>query len=110
MATAEEELECMQEIELHLEGYYDKEDLEPGFETQIETEIMAILGKYYALPSQQFSVQAARLGDKKVSVAISPLKLQQCPKCLDKKLSKYSLDTQPVTWMYYCECGWEGEN
>lgn len=107
--TENSELACMQEVETHLQGYYDKEDLEPGFTKQVKEELLDILGKYYLTPRESFSVDVIQLNDKKLSVAISPRKARQCPSCLDKKLSQYSLSTLPVTWMYYCDCGWEGE-
>ena len=94
----------MAEIEAHLEGYYDKEDLEPGFAAQVKEELVEILAKYY--PESRFSVSVFQLSDKKLRVAISPK--DQCPECLNKKLWSYNLDTQPPTTLYRCECGWEG--
>lgn len=107
MPTAEEEKECMQAIETHLQGYYDKDDLEPGFTKKLKVELLEILDKYYDKGS--LTVDVHQIGEKKVSVAINPKGKRHCPSCFDEKLSSYTLDTMPVTKMYYCGCGWEGQ-
>lgn len=102
------ELACMQEIETHLQGYYD-EELSPNLNARIKKEMVEILLKYYPAAKEQFTVDVFQLEGNKLSVAISPKGQRQCPKCLNKKLWSYTLDTQPPTINYNCECGWEGQ-
>lgn len=97
----------MQEIETHLQGYYDKE-LSPVVNAEIKEELWGILDKYYPTARDSFTVDIFQLKGNKLSVAISPKGRRQCPKCLNQKLWSYTLDTQPPTVNYNCVCGWEG--
>ena len=108
MATEEEELACMQEIETQLQTYY-KEELSPNLAKQIKEEMVAILLKYYPKGLEEFTVDVMQLDGNRLSVAISPKGERQCPKCLNKKLWSYTMDTMPPSVHYNCECGWEGQ-
>ncbi len=107
MATEADELQCMQEIETLLQGYYE-EETSPGLAKKIKVELWEILEKYYPNAKGDFTLDVLQLAGNKFSIAISPKGERQCPKCLNKKLWSYTLDTQPPTTNYNCECGWEG--
>lgn len=103
----EEEQACMQEIKEYLQSY-DNSTVEPGLLGMLKQGLSDILKKHYSDEAKKFVVDVIQTGETQVSVTISPREKRACPKCMGHVLSRYSLETQPITWVYFCPCGWEG--